>query len=202
MGNRWSTSDQLAVALFCLASVVAIVVFWIEKTPLWAGVSIVVLALLLIYPILHFASSLTARILICALAICGLGLFGRVIWPRTAVVSATAMPTVKQAPTATTPVQPKSREGTLTGAKAHPRSRSIRPTGSVKGSDNTLFGDTGNRTVNGNGNTIIGATDSNGNTVLNHGGVAIGKGASADPTSIAIGAGAHAGNTLPTVQNK
>jgi hypothetical protein len=50
----------------------------------------------------------------------------------------------------------------------------------------------------GNGNTIIGPTDSNGNTIYNRGGTAIGAGATADPTSIAIGAGAHAGGNVAT----
>jgi hypothetical protein len=48
----------------------------------------------------------------------------------------------------------------------------------------------------GNGNTIIGPTDSRGNTIINRGGTAIGNGATADPTSIAIGAGAHAGGGI------
>jgi len=45
----------------------------------------------------------------------------------------------------------------------------------------------------GNGNTIVGPTDSRGNTIINQGGTAIGNGACADGTSIAIGAGANAG---------
>jgi hypothetical protein len=49
----------------------------------------------------------------------------------------------------------------------------------------------------GNGNTFVGATDANGNTIINRGGTAIGKGACADSTSIAIGSGAHAGNCPP-----
>lgn len=49
----------------------------------------------------------------------------------------------------------------------------------------------------GNGNTFVGATDANGNTILNKGGIAIGKGACADPTSIAIGANAQAGKCPP-----
>jgi hypothetical protein len=45
----------------------------------------------------------------------------------------------------------------------------------------------------GSGNTFVGPTDSNGNTIFNRGGAAIGNGACADSTSIAIGAGANAG---------
>jgi len=52
----------------------------------------------------------------------------------------------------------------------------------------------------GSGNTFVGPTDSNGNTIFNRGGTAIGAGAQADSTSIAIGAGAHAGN--PTGEAK
>lgn len=64
--------------------------------------------------------------------------------------------------------------------------------GEIRGSDNTVVGDD-RRPIAGNGNTIIGATDAHGNTILNQGGMAIGRGANADPTSIAIGADAHAG---------
>jgi len=46
----------------------------------------------------------------------------------------------------------------------------------------------------GSGNTIVGPTDANGNTIYNRGGTAIGSGACADSTSIAIGAGANGGN--------
>jgi hypothetical protein len=49
----------------------------------------------------------------------------------------------------------------------------------------------------GSGNTFVGPTDSNGNTIFNRGGTAIGSGAQADSTSIAIGAGARAGSPAP-----
>jgi hypothetical protein len=49
----------------------------------------------------------------------------------------------------------------------------------------------------GHGNTIVGATDANGNVKYSQGGVAIGAGAQADSTSIAIGAGAGAGLRPP-----
>jgi hypothetical protein len=45
----------------------------------------------------------------------------------------------------------------------------------------------------GNGSTVVGATDSNGNTILNQAPLAIGRGAHAGPGSIAIGTGAGAG---------
>jgi hypothetical protein len=52
----------------------------------------------------------------------------------------------------------------------------------------------------GSGNTFVGPTDTNGNTIYNKGGTAIGAGAQALSTSIAIGAGARAGN--PTSEDK
>jgi hypothetical protein len=64
------------------------------------------------------------------------------------------------------------------------------------GNDNTLVNVSIPESL-GSGNTFVGATDANGNTILNKGGTAIGKGACADPTSIAIGAGAHAGQCPP-----
>ncbi|MCH8839195.1 MAG: hypothetical protein IH831_00675 [Planctomycetes bacterium] len=51
----------------------------------------------------------------------------------------------------------------------------------------------GNVTGNvGNGSVVIGPTDDRGNTIINTP-MAVGRGASAGPGSIAIGAGAHAG---------
>jgi hypothetical protein len=69
--------------------------------------------------------------------------------------------------------------------------------GLTLGTDATAVGNlpTGSRL--GDGSTYVGATDANGNTILNRGGTAIGHGATADPTSIAIAANAHAGGTPP-----
>ena len=64
--------------------------------------------------------------------------------------------------------------------------------GIVSGSNNTTVGRIPFSAINGNGNTFVGATDDRGNTII-RGGTAIGQGATADPTSVAIGAGAHAG---------
>ena len=48
----------------------------------------------------------------------------------------------------------------------------------------------------GDGSTIVGATDNKGNTILNQE-MAVGRGAQAGPGSIAIGAGASAGASIP-----
>jgi hypothetical protein len=49
----------------------------------------------------------------------------------------------------------------------------------------------------GNGNTFVGSTDSNGNAIYNGGGTAIGNGACAGPTGVAIGAHAAGGGCAP-----
>jgi hypothetical protein len=63
--------------------------------------------------------------------------------------------------------------------------------GNFIGDDNTVIGTPPPRM--GSGNTIINFADDRGNTILNRGGTAIGSGAVADDTSIAIGAKAVAG---------
>jgi hypothetical protein len=67
------------------------------------------------------------------------------------------------------------------------------PPSNGMGNNNTLVGVSPPASL-GNGNTIVGPTDTRGNTIINQGGTAIGAGACADGTSVAIGAGANAGN--------
>jgi hypothetical protein len=61
------------------------------------------------------------------------------------------------------------------------------------GSGNTYVGQ-GPVPSMGDGNTIYTAADTNGNVLLHEGGTAIGAGARADSTSVAIGAGALGGD--------
>ncbi len=96
----------------------------------------------------------------------------------------------------------------LSRAEAQPRATFQRsqstsnqaPDGAIHGADNTIVGNVPIRSVTGSGNTVVGATDSHGNTILNRGGVAIGNGARADSTSIAIGAHAGSGGGRATPQ--
>jgi hypothetical protein len=110
--------------------------------------------------------------------------------PSVVATVATPSPQAQPTPTATPPIT----------VLPHPVKKNLpQPhTGGIHGSGNTVVGD--GRPVTGDGNTIVGATDSNGNTILNRGGTAIGAGATADPTSIAIGAGAHAGGQQQTCE--
>ncbi len=61
------------------------------------------------------------------------------------------------------------------------------------GNDTVVIGNVPSNTEVGDGSVVIGATDSNGNTILNTP-MAIGRNANAGPGSIAIGAGANAGS--------
>lgn len=61
------------------------------------------------------------------------------------------------------------------------------------GSDNTYVGE-GPVPRMGDGNTIYTLADANGNVIVNRGGTAIGAGARADSTSVAVGAGALGGD--------
>lgn len=63
------------------------------------------------------------------------------------------------------------------------------------GKDNVIIGNVPADLEVGDGNVIIGSTDSNGNTNITTP-MAVGRGAMADSTSIAIGAGAKAGASL------
>jgi hypothetical protein len=114
-----------------------------------------------------------------------------------------AQVTTKDKPPVSAPAVPPipTTAQPATSAKQHRKSNHAPvPNPGVKqpaiGNDNTLVNVPVPPAL-GNGNTIIGPTDSNGNTIYNKGGTAIGAGATADPTSIAIGAGAHAcGNVV------
>jgi hypothetical protein len=79
--NGWSLSDKLAVALACLAAVTALILFWIDKTPLTAGISIACIAVLMIYPIIHFVRSRALRIVTFIVAALLVGVFGYKVWP-------------------------------------------------------------------------------------------------------------------------
>lgn len=61
---------------------------------------------------------------------------------------------------------------------------------SIDGENNTISS-RAPYSIKGSGNTVVGPTDANGNTIMNKGGIAIGAGAKADSTSVAIGAGAR-----------
>jgi hypothetical protein len=86
-GLQWSWSDRLAIALACLAGVMALILFWIDKTPLAAGISIAAMAALLVYPVLHFLSSKRMRVSAFVVLAVLLAIFGWMIWPKRSIAT-------------------------------------------------------------------------------------------------------------------
>jgi hypothetical protein len=81
MEYSWSFSDKLAVSLACLAAVMALILFWVDKTPLTAGCTIAAMVLLVIFPVLHFLRSVTGRIFVLIILSVCIGIFGWKVWP-------------------------------------------------------------------------------------------------------------------------
>jgi len=61
MNDKWSFSDKLAVALACLAGLMTLILFWTDRTPVAAEITIGAMVLLMAYPVLHFVHSWIAR---------------------------------------------------------------------------------------------------------------------------------------------
>lgn len=122
--SGWSLSDKLAIALFCLAAVMAIVLFWIDKTPITAGISLALIALLIIYPILHFIRKYTLRVVaFIAIAILITG-FGWKIWPKKTAKAEASHAEVNPNPAQqTAPQEPPAQvnPSVLNGVQAKPR---------------------------------------------------------------------------------
>ena len=129
----------------------------------------------------------------------GLWLFGPHIvkqWRATNTSMPPAPPpsAVALAPLATQTKPIEHQRSAPKQSKLHPSAVAPDKNTAHIGNDNTLVNVPAQQSM-GDGNTIVGPTDSHGNTVYNKGGVAIGNGARADSTSVAIGAHANAGNT-------
>jgi hypothetical protein len=77
-----SYSDKLAIALTCGASVMAIALFLVEKTPVSTVVLLVLMLALSIYPILDFSKSKTKRIICLIVALVGTVALGWAVWPK------------------------------------------------------------------------------------------------------------------------
>jgi hypothetical protein len=80
--GEYSRSDKLGIALACLAGVMAIILFLVEKTPLTVVSLLTLMIALSIFPILHFARSSPIRIALMILAVIGAVALGRFEWPK------------------------------------------------------------------------------------------------------------------------
>src|SRR5277367_3169028 len=116
--SHWGLSDKLAIALACLSVAVALILFWMDRTPLSAGISILSIAALMVYPIIHFAPSGKARIVALIVMFGVVGVFGWKIWPKPTPVVVAAKPAnpdsqspqhpdVAATPAASSPVNPE-----------------------------------------------------------------------------------------------
>ncbi len=119
--KQWTWSDKLAIALFCLAAIMALILLWMNKTPLWAAITIAAMVLLIVYPVHHFLPGWKVRIPGLFVAWALIGCFGWKIWPKSTVEVKASLPQpIIPAPLGS---QPKERnEGHFTSKepKVHP----------------------------------------------------------------------------------
>jgi hypothetical protein len=103
--KKWTWSDRLAIALACLAGILALILLWMEKTPIWAGVTIALMGALVVYPVIHFAPSWKARVPALIVAWGLIGVFGWRIWPQ----QHTSIPDTSLSPEAVKEVEAKGK---------------------------------------------------------------------------------------------
>ena|ERR1035437_3324026 len=79
--DDYTFSDKLAVALACLAGIMAIILFLAEKAPLTVVSLLLLMVALAIYPIMHFVRRQGWRIAAFVCFLIGTLLFGWRVWP-------------------------------------------------------------------------------------------------------------------------
>jgi hypothetical protein len=90
--QKYTDSDKLAIALACLAGIMAIVLSLVEKT-IFSVIGLLALMFgLCIYPIVHFVKATSARIELVAIALLGISAFGWTVWPKSTKVEAQSQP--------------------------------------------------------------------------------------------------------------
>ena len=130
-------------------------------------------------------------------------IFGWGVWPKQPVASATPTKQIASNPSTQQPAVQEQSPGS--GPTEHHTGRALKTEkkpsppnkGITLGTDSVGYGLIPDGTKIGNGSVLVGPTHAFGNTILNQGGTAIGHGATAGPTSIAVGANARAGLSSP-----
>ncbi len=127
MAERYSGyrfSDQLAIALACLAGIMAIILFFAEKTR-WSIVLLLsAMVMLAIYPALHFFRKTRTRVLILALFFFATIVFGDNVWPKKTEAAGAAPPAPSAVGQSQSPVQvPAPSVPAPTVPAVYPRSR-------------------------------------------------------------------------------
>jgi hypothetical protein len=80
--EMYTNSDKLGIALACLAGVMAIILFLIDRTPWTVVTLLLVMGGLSIYPMVHFARQIGIRVALLLFMAIGTGLFGWGVWPK------------------------------------------------------------------------------------------------------------------------
>ena len=154
---RWSRSDKLAIALTCLAAIMALILFWIDKTPRVAGGTVAVMIGLVVYPVIHFVPSRKARLPVLLVVLALIALFGRKVWPKKAnpVITAQVTPTPQPAPVPVpipakpaTPIVQIQQKGKVNTANPGTITGSIKQDGSCNVIQNGGSGNTASPTCN------------------------------------------------------
>ncbi len=117
----YSISDKLAIALACLAGIMAIILFLVEKTPTTIVSLLILMLALSIYPILHFVKRVGVRIAVFSLFAIGTLRLGWYVWPHEHSISANNQKTQQPEPE---PQQSKSEESKPEG-KNHAKRNSV-----------------------------------------------------------------------------
>lgn len=106
--EKWTWSDKLALALTCGGAAMALILFWIAKTPLACGLSLMCIVGLLAYPIIHFVPP-KVRVPSFIVMISLVGIFGWNVWPQRSQPHSVS-PSSEIATTAPIPSQPKTAQ--------------------------------------------------------------------------------------------
>lgn len=104
--GRYSTSDKLAIALACLAGIMAIILFLVEKSPTTIRILLALMVALGIHPVLHFVRLPLFRALILGCFVIAITVFGWRIWlkPKSIAQGST---TVRHSPLEHAPTLPE-----------------------------------------------------------------------------------------------
>src|SRR5450432_283096 len=131
--DKYTNSDKLGIVLACLAGIMAIVLFLVEKTPATIVVSLFTILALSVYPIVHFLKRLTFRILAACLVLVGTTAFGLYVWPkqRPGEQQATTKPPLLES------AQANPLPAGSTPVKSSPKSEQAKPRKRVPGSNPT-----------------------------------------------------------------
>jgi hypothetical protein len=97
--SQYTNSDKLGIALACLAGIMAIILFLVEKTPYTVVGLLALMIALSIYPIWHFASTRKTRIIFGVLAVIFAVVFGRIEWPKNRASISNTLPILETSPT-------------------------------------------------------------------------------------------------------